>query len=82
MKIEDFRNTTLVVDLLTSKNNGLLSYDKLYHVVKFREYRFKIVTCRRQTDRQAGRRQWPDPATLYFTPGIAEISKSKIKKKN
>ena len=33
-------------------------------------------------DTHAGRRQWPDPATLYFTPGIAEISKSKIKKKN
>ena len=29
-----------------------------------------------QTDRQAGRRRWPDPTTLYFTPGIAEISKS------
>ena len=35
----------------------------------------------RETERQAGRRRWPDPSTLYFTPGIAEISKSKIKKK-
>ena len=23
--------------------------------------------------KQAGRRRWPDPSTLYFTPGIAEI---------
>ena len=40
MKIEDFRNTTLVVDLLANvdfwpldhKNNSLLGYEKLYHV--------------------------------------------------
>ena len=40
------------------------------------------VLCRQtNTNKQAGRRRWPDPSTLYFTPGIAEISKSKIKKK-
>ena len=53
MKIEDFRNTTFVVDLgpmltfwsmFDLKNKRLLPYDKLYHVVKFREDRFKIVT--------------------------------------
>ena len=60
MKIEDFGNLTSVVDLwpmltfwpFDLKNNGLLPDDKLYHVVKFREDRFKIVTCRRQTDKQ------------------------------
>ena len=29
------------------KNNKFLPYDKLHHVVKFCEDRFKIVTCRR-----------------------------------
>ena len=57
MKIEEFRNLSQVVDLLTFwpfdlKNNSLLSYDKLYHVVKFCEDRLKIVTCRWQKDRQ------------------------------
>ena len=51
MKIEGLRNLT---DLLTFglKNNRLLAYDELYHVMKFHEDRFKIVACRRQTDRQ------------------------------
>ena len=37
MKIEDFRNTTLFVDPFADvdlKNNSLLAYDELYHVVK------------------------------------------------
>ena len=37
---------------LDLKNNRLFPYDKLYHVVKFREDRFKIVTCRQWRDKQ------------------------------
>ena len=43
------------------KNNRLLYYDKLYHVVKFHEDRLKIVICRRQTekDKQNNKINWP-----------------------
>ena len=37
------------------KNNRLLAYDKLYHVVKFREDRFKNVICRQLTNKPVGR---------------------------
>ena len=48
MKIEDFRNLTKLltfgyVDLLTSVGFLLMMN---YHLVKFREDQFKIVTCR------------------------------------
>ena len=54
MKIEDFRNVTKLVTIglcwpFDLKNNRLLAYNELDQVVKFREDRFKIVTCRRMT---------------------------------
>ena len=53
VKIEDFRNSTKLLTFglrgpfeLKKKNNRLLGYDEQYHVVKFGEDQFKIVTCR------------------------------------
>ena len=49
MKIEDFRNLKKLLTFwpFDLKNERLLPYAKLYHVVKFCEDRFEIVTCRR-----------------------------------
>ena len=56
MKNDDFRNLTLRWPLLFDlKTNRLLSWDYLYNLLKFHDDRFRIVTCRRLTDKQTDR---------------------------
>ena len=71
MKIEDFRNLTEVVDFCPKlilwpfdlKNNRLLAYDKLYHVVKIG------LKLRPGDDKQSDRQVWKRPPSTFGGEG-------------
>ena len=82
MNIEDCRNPTLVVDLwpmstfwpFDLKNNRLLPCDKLYHMLKSPEDRFKIVTCMWQKQQTNNNKiDWP----IYSTWKIFDFASNK-----
>ena len=57
-------------------SSSLSNTEPVHKISSGSVHNFLRYHVHRQTNKQAGRRRWPDPTTLYFNPGIVEISKS------